>query len=465
MSDCIFCTIDELNPEPVVQQHCQELLSTDLEQRLLCVSYPFESYWLQSKPRTTLAGLYYLKKNKQQIEIHFTVSSDPSTLIAFIENAHEECEAMLFDSVRQHFSLAVFSADMVLSLSCIHIAKPWGQEIWYTGIEERGVAALTDGTFELPLPWVLSALPTSLCADQQQTLILLKVLDPLSEEVFGDLYFELHQQKREVYVVTAIDQDAWPGGEGGIRFGFDQAKRKQYDSDMAFRAAFVAAVAAYKEIRGTIDRALDKCRQRDQVALDAPVSADKLRGWLRELPDALLMEEKQRRSQMDAFTNTLALAVGDVVKVPCLTPHSLQHGVRTIEFQTPVYERLIVSFAQKVLTQPHWDTERAAEIMLLDAPEPPAHDRLVEGEGVLVERIVDFEDFEVLRISLEYGCCYTLATPVSYSLLIGLTGQVFLGGYSLIPEQAALLPSAWPGGNISNDSVGTASFLLANPKS
>ena len=74
---------------------------------------------------------------------------------------------------------------------------------------------------------------------------------------------------------------------------------------------------------------------------------------------------------MESFTRLLDLRVGDVVRVEPYYPHSLQHGVRVVELQTPTYERFIISFAQQVVTQDHWDSEHAIAHMSLDpAPEP-----------------------------------------------------------------------------------------------
>ena len=80
-----------------------------------------------------------------------------------------------------------------------------------------------------------------------------------------------------------------------------------------------------------------------------------------KLPEALRQEEKEPRQKAYAFIGRVSVEVGDVVTFPALQVHSLQHGIRVIEFQTPHYERLIVMFAQKVLTQNHWDTDRAMD--------------------------------------------------------------------------------------------------------
>ena len=485
MAKCFFADTTEFNPEPIVRQYCDALRASDAEDMLLLVSYSFSAFWLDGKPRSILAGLYCLEKNKtakesieqqtsenhhqqnnhqQNIEISFTVTDAVESVKNFLENHHESNVSTLFCAIKEQFSLPVFSSSSLLFLSSVSIAKPWGKEIWYTGIEARGVAKVSDQHFQLPLPWVLSALPTSLCANHQQSLILLKILDPLPEPVFGDLYFELHQQKREVYVVTGIDRHAWPTGQGEIRFGFDQEKRRQYASDNDFRVDFVRVVKKYQRIRETIDKIIDECRRKDNIQLTAPVPAKTLVTWLTKIPEKLREDERKLRSEMDLFSYLLPLQVGDVVKVPCLTPHSLQHGVRTVEFQTPVYERLIVSFAQKVLTQANWDTDAAAAIMNLDAPAQPDHQCLIDAEGVLVERIVDFEDFEVLRIVLQVGTSYFISSPIDYGLMMAVKGEIVLRDNLISPEQAVLIPTCWPGGHIENSTDEVVSLLLAYPK-
>ncbi|NJN51182.1 MAG: hypothetical protein HC809_04765, partial [Gammaproteobacteria bacterium] len=75
------------------------------------------------------------------------------------------------------------------------------------------------------------------------------MLDPHAEPVRGDLYFELHDTKREVYVVTHIDPTAWPGGRGGIAFGMNQVLRNACGDDVRFRRDYIDAVARYEAVR------------------------------------------------------------------------------------------------------------------------------------------------------------------------------------------------------------------------
>lgn len=325
-------------------------------------------------------------------------------------------------------------------LEPVYIPKPWGQEIWYTGIERRGQSRVGDGVHSLPLPWLLALSPDGLLLPGVREPALLKILDPLAEEVFGDLYFELHEEKREVYVVTHVDKQAWPGGEGAIRFGFDQALRSEFADDDDFRQAFLQAVANYETVRRAIDNHCDGLREAAGIDLNEPVDAATLKGWLATVPEELTTRERAARQAMNRFTHMLPLRVGDVVKVPCLTPHALQHGVRTVEFQTPVYERQILSFAQKVLTQSHWDTERAVTLMDLGAGDFEPLELLAADDSLRLERIVGFSDFEVLRLTLQAGARWTQQASEHYSLVMVVEGSPTVSGQPCRAEDALLVP-------------------------
>lgn len=348
-----------------------------------------------------------------------------------------------------------------LGLSPVHIAKPWGQEIWYTGIERRGVAGVRAQGMQVPLPWLLAALPLSF--PRAQPPLLLKILDPLPEPVFGDLYFELHREKREVYVVTAVDPVAWPQGRGAIRMGFDPELLRDYDDEARFRADFLRAVRDYEQVRRDIDARLEPLRAAAGYASDDPVPAAQLRAWLAAQPEALRAREQTLRQAMERFTRLQPLAVGDVVRVPCLQPHALQHGVRTVEFQTPVYERLILSFAQKVLTQAHWDTEEAARLMHLGEVPLPALDTLASGPDWSDQRIVDFEDFEVRRIR-PGSASLPLESGADYAVAMAVGGALRLGELRLAAEDALIVP-AGASLRLSAEEAGGAALLWARPRS
>jgi len=229
---------------------------------------------------------------------------------------------------------------------------------------------------------------------------------------------------------------------GAILFGFCAKKRQGFSSDKEFRQAFLSAVSDYEITRREIDQLIDRQRSLAGLGDNEPVDADQLKAWLSLVPMDLTREELKKRQYMEFFTDSLPLSVGDVIKVPCLTPHSLQHGVRTIEFQTPVYERLIVSFAQKVLTQQHWDTEEAVKLMLLEQQSPEAHMPILVEPWLDIQRIVDFEDFEVRRVSLDSCISMSINSPESYGILMAIDHGIVIDGSLAEPESALLLPGS-----------------------
>lgn len=353
--------------------------------------------------------------------------------------------ALPLQVIANQLGTVVIDLSQPLSLLPVHIPKPWGQEIWFTGVEARGVCSFGQHGGSVPMPWLLQTCGSLLFGNADSTLVLLKILDPLPEAVFGDLYVELHEKKQEVYVVTHIDEMAWPDGIGGIRFGFNQQKRQQFADDATFRKAYLQAVRQYRAVRVEIDTLLDAMRVKAGIALDAALSAAQQKLWLAGIAPELQAREQALRDAMDSFYGHLPLRLGDVIKVPCFVPHSLQHGVRTIEFQTPVYERKILSFAQKVLTQAHWDTEQAMSLCEVAPVRAGELESLPAPDGVAVERIVDFDSFEVFRLTMPAGQRFaldTLAGLRAYAEVMAVTGSARLGGQELRPSEALFVPNA-----------------------
>ncbi|MCZ6617150.1 MAG: hypothetical protein O7E57_03375 [Gammaproteobacteria bacterium] len=372
------------------------------------VEQAFEKWLSSGEPTGTLT---------RSIEVERSWDETPRTvtLSARYEFAHPEGKPRLtaiLDGVE-------VSLDEPLRLKPVYIPKPWGREIWHSGIEARGESHIVGNNgASLPLSHYLALAPQRLC--RGEPVVLLKVLDPRPEPVLGELYLEVHENKREVYVVTHVDTNAWPGGEGRIRFGANQAKRREYGDDNAFRSAYLRAVQKYRQIR---------------TAIDSGEQVDEER-------------ERQARVAMEQFTELKPLKVGDVVTVPTWLPHSLQHGVRVVEFQTPVFERHIISFPQKVLTQEHWDSEIAIKRMTLEAPAEPDFVELCPG----VERIASFDDFNVCRLTLTPNARFNLPQQVPYALCIALGGGIRVGALSLAPGEACFVPHSAlqsPVGNVS----------------
>ncbi|MDG1388113.1 MAG: hypothetical protein P8P79_06725 [Halioglobus sp.] len=398
---------------------------------ILLVDFELQQWWLEDSAALPLQAIYCRSGERLLCSVTDKTPAPPE-----VAACSQFCEWATLNQ------FAVFESGRALGLEPACIPKPWGQEIWFTGVEERGVCCFTDGQYSCPIPWVQAAAPGAFAGSPAEPLVLLKILDPVAQEVIGDLYFELHEEKREVYVVTHIDSEAWPDGIGGIRYGFDLDRLAESDGDEAFRRDYLAAVQDYEQVRRQIDGLPE-----GQTA-----------------PSELEEQEQLCRQVMNDFTNMRPLQVGDVVVVPLLMPHSLQHGVRTIEFQTPVYERQILSFAQKVLTQGHWDTVAAVRQMRLTSQEDKAFQLLQSETGITVERIVDFPDFEVRRVTISAGGSMALDAAPWYQLLMLIEGCMTLDGLRLEAEEAAFLPRGRPFQLCSSDPMQPLVLLLALPR-
>ena len=356
------------------------------------------------------------------------------TVICENNHQHQRCviaphgdhhfEDMSLDAIADRMSVPVLDFRSAIALSAHPVEKPWGKEIWYTGIEQRGVCTMGG----IPIPWVLNCFGQLLSGDHYSPPILLKILEPLAQEVIGDLYFEAHAHKTEVYIVTAVDENAWPDGIGKIRFGFSERKKSQFPNTEAFANAYLQAVEAYREVRTAIDQSdhADQKLQSSEVVL---------------------------RAEMESFTSLRDLRVGDVVQVPPLTPHSLLHGVTVVEFQTPHYERYILSFAQKVLTQDHWDTETA--LPLLNFSTDTALCTISE------DIIANFDDFKVTRRKLSPGESFPIEGQ-RYCIVMPIIGEVTLANTTAVTGSAFYL-SASSERVISNDGSTDSMVLLAMP--
>ena len=90
-----------------------------------------------------------------------------------------------FETLSHRWQSPVIDLQSPLGLTPVCIGKPWGQEIWFTGIEERGLSGVTDGRFTVPLAWVVAVVPVPLMTGQPGNPNLLKILDPLPEPVYG----------------------------------------------------------------------------------------------------------------------------------------------------------------------------------------------------------------------------------------------------------------------------------------
>ena len=356
-------------------------------------------------------------------------------------------------AARRAGAAVVCNKEPLLLEPCV-VDKPWGREVWYTGIEQRGRSFVRSETGRTELPYALGMFPVSLIGEQERPPVLIKALEPLPEEVLGDLYLEVHREKWEVYVVLDVSRTAWPDGVGRLRAGLspDAIERYRGRSGAAWPESLsqdlLAGIRAYEAVRRDIDARFDQALQGRGLdpaqgvpaALHAELSA--------ALPTELRAEERSLRAAVEDFLGTTPMPEGAVACLPPGTLHSLQHGVKVVEFQTPTYERLIAMFAQKVLTQRHWNTEAAVQLMHKAAYSPPRPEPLEQGPGRSLERIVAFPEFEVQRLTLGPGAARPSGTAggAQYQLLIGVqgTGTMDVPGRGPTPigkETVLLLPA------------------------
>ena len=415
-----------------------------------CVTFEFDHIQYYSKGLKIPVGVvcYY---NEHELRAAFTTELDSLEKAAAKQS---DSASHAYNNLLADLELIDINLHAPLKLDTTLIPKPWGQEIWYTGIEERGICRIQ----KIPLPWILEVFASIITGTQDLTPILLKILDPSPHEIYGDLYFELHRKKREVYVVTHIDKCAWPDSIGKIRFGFRPDKVNSYADEQQFKDAYLASVEEYQQVRDKIDAKLDELRSNAQVGEDEIVPMETIIEWHREIDPALAAQENKFRNAMNEFTAQRNLNVGDVVHVNPYIPHSLQHGIRVIEFQTPHYERYILSFAQKVLTQNHWDTKKALDKVQLNLEKEPEIQQISEAESL----IADFEEFKATRIVLQPGTDKVIDID-TYCLVVGVEGTLKLGKQRLDPEDGYYIPACANSVTIRNTSPSPATLLIAQP--
>ena len=113
-----------------------------------------------------------------------------------------------------------------------------------------------------------------------------------------------------------------------------------------------------------------------------------------------------------------------------------------------------------MLTQNHWDTEEALKKIDLDAPHEPALVVLEKTDSLCRERVVQFDDFKVDRVTLTKNA-HVLSPKGNYQLLLVVSGDVAIETLSLGVERACLIPANTES-SISCLSA-TAVILLAEP--
>ncbi len=429
------------------QRACEALSEHSFVVDSFALEFLHHQHYLPDNPQITLIAILFIHINQTgSVRIEGSIVSSALVVQQELQALADDHESLRQFCRERAWTWVEFTAPWLLAP--LHIPKPWGREVWFTGIEARGQSEVCGDGGNLPLPWMLSLFPQSSDPHKSDEVILLKVLDPLPDEVYGDLYLELHEQKQEVYVVTHLDPKAWPDGIGKMQLGFDQAVRHSFGDDAIFKRAYLTAVKSYQQIRMALDALLVQKKLLAGMEANQPVSPELLRQWMSELSqdieiEALIKQEGMLRAGMNSFIESYPLRVGDWIKVPRYMPHSLQHGVRVVEFQTPVYERKILSFAQQVLTQSHWDSEMAVQLARLDRYQEEPSQVLEASSLNCIECIASFDDFNVQRIALRENLRLDASC---YSLLMVLEGQVSVStgetSMQIAAGQAVLLPVA-----------------------
>ena len=375
--------------------------------------------------------------------------------------------------VARQVGAVVVHPDQPLKFQRLDIPKPWGFEGWYTGVEQRGVVQVAEANGRTELPHALSLFPEQLHGSHPSQLVLLKTLNPVPQEVLGDLYLELHEQKWEVNVVTEVDREAWPDGVGIVKAGPHPDKVRQFQETHGaawkdtFRQQFREAIGHYETVRREIDAQLDATKQSRGLDPNAPLQPEQIQQLLDTVPEETAAQEKTLRLEVEGFIGDCRVRVGDIVSFPTFNLHSLRHGIRVVEFQTPHYERRIAFFGQKVLTQGHWDTDRALEVMDLAPYQPPPPQLVRDEAGVRVEQFVDFPGFTAQRITLAPGQSCEWNTGTDYHLWISVNGTANFDGNpdatALSAEEALMMPVARGAYSVRNPGSEPLILLLARP--
>lgn len=355
-----------------------------------------QQYWLKDKENTFLEICFYFNKNNLQFFI------TPKKISSYLEKksiAGNSINDFFFEKLAAYFKSGIFDFLRGFFMQPKTINKPWGKEVWYSGIEERGVCLVKSIINDLtsPLPYVLevfnifnSRIKSRINSkiNSQKKIILTKRLVPLAEKEKGNLYYELHQKKKEVYIVNEISKKAYPIKKiGKIKIGMNQSYFQKYSSFEKFKEDFLKISISCKKI---IDQLFQEKKSN---------------------PKYQKLNEKKKKyfEKLEPFFRYVDLEVGDIIRISPFIPHSLQHGVSVVEFQTQHYERAILSFEQKVITQDHWDTKKA--LSLIKKKDIFASEYSFKNDvkviqkktpsNIIFEKIKGFDEFNIERITIE----------------------------------------------------------------
>ena len=230
------------------QSWSNTILATKQRESALLMEYPYKKYWLKESSEEPIATKLTAIITYDHGRVHFFVD-DFLLPYSFVNTSYESI-GQLHSEFREKLSLDWIGLEQGFHIQPTHIPKQWGEEIWYSGIEERGVSYIQLGKQKVLLPYILSLFPQQLVNDCDKDVLLLKILNPKPIPSSGDLYCELHEKKKEVYIITNIDETAYPDGRGKMKLGINLAKRASYKTQEEFSRDMLKSIQnLQKEIR------------------------------------------------------------------------------------------------------------------------------------------------------------------------------------------------------------------------
>ena len=433
--------------------------------------YEGRNYWESNAEDSAFSILTWQEGDSCQIRLvrdHAlsTLFSNPADLTAALGKLVDSSQGKLRPPVQSLSSAAPIQSESYalglktpLQLLPLQIPKPWGHEVWYSGVEKRGVckAHCLDG-LELEIPFVELALGRA-DPEEQCSFILLKELVPFALPFYGELYTELHEKKSEVYVVSGVDLDLCKDGQGSVKLGM--LPNTQPSQLQEFKEALLNYESVRKQVDGklaTTGHRFPTSQSESEVRLLAETK--------QKIAPKLCQEENEAYRKASSFLQKFSISLGDIVRVPTHTPHALQPGVRVIEFQTPVYERKVLSSNQKLLTQDHCDIESGVPLIKTDLAQNAilrARTDRKPAFGFEEQEVVQFEEFRVYKLSWNLNSKdQTDLAPLAAAMQQAELCFILSGSVDFGPEQTAVESTSWilPNGVIAKPSTLTGSILF-----
>lgn len=410
---------------------------------------------------TFFGVLFYLTEKKWVLGIS-EKSIDFSALCKKLLQTSKPKEKLI--NIFEIEGIAYLESSKPYRLSPIEIKKPWGKEVWYTGIERRGVSSLKTPSGYLPLHYVNAVLPKRLKGSAfDSDVILLKILKTKSN-ARGDLYIELHKKKEEVYVVDSIDQKVYKNKEAPLLYGMDEEKIKKMGLE-SYKKLLLDEITSYEKHREKVDAQFHELCQKEGIDLNACLDEKQDKLLYGQIPKEIIQKDLKDYQKIRSFFGKSLLREGSVVRIEKGVPHSIPHGVRVVEFQNAYYERKIIAFNQKVLTQKRWDTKEALDVMKKSSPlnEPNI---FYEGDNYLERELAKFEDYTVDEIVIHPGYRHVNYAADFYQILYclgnSLEVETEMDSMMLQKSEAIFIPIETTI-TIYNSQTSDVSFLIAYP--